>query len=93
MATSSISSHRPIGQTQPGAPPAHPLTIQQTITALRRQLADTDAAFVRLLAERRELEAALLAERQRYADALGVDRLREQGAGAVEAAVEVWGLG
>jgi hypothetical protein len=69
--------------------PATPLTIQKRLTALRRQLCDSDALVLRIFAERHELQAEITAETVRYQDALNAGMLAEQGAAAVGAAEEI----
>lgn len=79
------------GQTQADSP-ATPLSIQRTLTALRRQLADSDAVVLRLFAERHELQEQITAETVRYQDALNAGSLAEQGAAAVTLAEEWLGV-
>lgn len=104
MATSSINPIAQNGQTtltQSGGQPSTPLQIQiNCINPLRRQIKDFEADLLQRspdeLARFRDIQLDLYSqlefERQRYADALGADRLREQGAGAVAEALEVWGM-
>jgi hypothetical protein len=82
MAQSNIPQPAQNGQTLADSP-ATPLQIQKRLTALRRQLCDSDALVLRIFAERLELQAEITAETVRYQDALNAGMLREQGAEAV----------
>lgn len=93
MAQTTIPPQAHSGQTLAGELPATPLQIQRTLAALRRQLADSDAVVLRLFAERHELQEAITAETVRYQDAVNAGELQRQGAGAVGAACDVWGIG
>lgn len=76
-------------KTKAGQPLASPLTIQQNLNLLRRQLAASDAAFLRLSQDREVLQAEILAETIRYQDALNAGGIAERGAAAVELAEEI----
>lgn len=80
---------RDTNQQNPADLATTPLKIQQDLTILRRELRQNDFDFQVLLLERNSIQAKILEKSELYRDALGADRLREQGAAAVEAAMEI----